>query len=89
MNANNLARATFVLSRSVHEDLDYLSKRTRQSRSALVREVLEPSIVEMARALRKIPEKPTIADLDQFKVDALRFMDEVHAEGKLIFRDDP
>ena len=89
MNANNLARTTFVLSRSVHEDLNYLSKRTRQSRSALVREVLEPSIIEMARALRKIPEKPTLADLEQFKADALRFMDDVHAEGERIFRDEP
>lgn len=81
MNAENLARATFVLSRSVHEDLSYLSRRTSVSRSALVRQVLEPSIAEMARVLRSIPDQPTAADLDRFRGEALSLFDSMHAEG--------
>lgn len=66
MNTNKLARATFVLSRSANDDLNYVSQRMGQSRSALVREVLEPAVVQLALMLRSVPEHPSQEDLDQF-----------------------
>lgn len=74
MNTDNLARATFVLSRSAFRDLAYLSGRMGQSRSALVREVLEQPIAEMAALLRGIPEQPTAEDLDLFRAEASRLV---------------
>ena len=86
MNASNLARTTFVLSRSIHDDLNYLAERTDQSRSAIVREVLEPSIAEMARIMRTIPDQPTPDDLVRFTGEARQFFDSVHQEGVELFK---
>ena len=70
MNSENLARATFVLSKTAFQDLAYLSERMGQSRSALVRDVLEQPIAEMAALLRRMPARPTGDDLDLFRTEA-------------------
>ena len=75
MNTSKLARATFVLSRSANDDLDYLSQRMGQSRSSLVREVLEPGIVQLAQMLRAVPDHPTQADIDLFANSAISEVD--------------
>lgn len=75
MNTSKLARATFVLSKSANDDLSYLSRRMKQSRSSLVREVLEPGIVQLAQMLRAVPDKPTQEDLDDFANTAISEVD--------------
>ena len=75
MNNETLARATFVLSKSAFRDLAYLSERMGQSRSALVRDVLEQPIAEMAALLRRVPAKPTGDDLDLFRDEARKLVD--------------
>lgn len=79
MNTSKLARATFVLSKSANDDLAYLSRRMNQSRSSLVREVLEPGIVQLADMLRAIPENPSQADLDLFANTAISEVDGIAA----------
>lgn len=79
MNTEKLARATFVLSKSANDDLAYVSRRMRQSRSALVREVLEPGISDMAALLRALPENPGPSDLAKFRGAAVGRVDEIAA----------
>lgn len=67
MNAETLARATFVLSKDASDDLAYLSGRMGRSRSSLVREMLEPSVREMAALVRRIPDSPTAQDAETFR----------------------
>lgn len=67
MNTETLARATFVLSKDASDDLAYLSSRMGQSRSSLVREMLEPSVREMAAIVRRIPDSPTAQDAEAFR----------------------
>jgi len=74
MNSQNLARATFVLSRTAFQDLAYLSRRMGASRSALVREVLEQPVAEMAALLREVPENPNADQLDLFRLEARRLV---------------
>lgn len=74
MNSQNLARATFVLSRTAYEDLAYLSRRMGASRSALVREVLEGPVGEMATLLRSVPDVPNEEQLDLFRAEARKLV---------------
>lgn len=82
MNTDKLARATFVLSKSANDDLAYVAARMGQSRSALVREVLEPSIVDMAAMLRGLPAQPLDDDLDLFRDVAINRIDQVVRDVK-------
>lgn len=77
MNTQELARATFVLSKKVNSDLAYLSRRMGRSRSALVREVLEPGITEMAALLRSVPDQPTSDQVDMFADSAVAAVEEI------------
>lgn len=79
MNTDKLARATFVLSKAANDDLAYLARRMRQSRSSLVREVLEPGIVEMAALLRAVPDDPDASDLDRFSGEAVERVESIAA----------
>lgn len=79
MNTDKLARATFVISKAANDELAYLSRRMQQSRSALVRDVLEPGIMEMAAMLRAVPDNPDQADLDLFETTAINRVDALAA----------
>jgi hypothetical protein len=79
MNTDKLARATFVISKAANDDLAYLARRMQQSRSSLVRDVLEPGIQEMAAMLRAVPDHPGQADLDLFADTAITRVDELAA----------
>lgn len=84
MNTETLARATFVLNKSAAEDLTYLSTRMGQSRSALVREILEPSVADLASLVRRIPESPESpgpADAEQFRVALRGLLEMTYAHG--------
>lgn len=81
MNTHNLARATFVLERSTARDLTYLSRRMGRSRSDLVREILSPTISDLAEMLRNVPERPEASDLDSFRTAALSLMGDAYAQG--------
>lgn len=81
MNTETLARATFVLDKSTAEDLTYLSSRMGQSRSELVREMLRPAVSELAALLRAIPENPTEADLDKFRIGGMTVMADAYSAG--------
>lgn len=74
MNTQNLARATFVLSRTAFDDLAYLSRRMGASRSAVVREVLEGPVSEMASLLRGVPDTPNEDQLDLFRAEARKLI---------------
>jgi predicted transcriptional regulator len=86
MNTSKLARATFVLSKSVKTDLDYLSQRIGQSRSSLVRDVLEPAVTEMAALLRTLPDQPDADQVDMFVDRALSRVDGVASGLREDFR---
>ena len=77
MNTSNLARATFVLSKSVDSDIAYLSRRMGRSRSSLVREVLEPVMTEMASLLRSFPDQADADQVDLFADTAIARVDEI------------
>lgn len=81
MNTETLARATFVLNKSAAEDLTYLSTRMGQSRSALVREILEPSVADLAALVRRIPDSPGPADAEQFRVALRGLLEMTYAHG--------
>lgn len=82
MNTSNLARATFVLSKTVHQDLAYLSARMGRSRSALVREVLEPGISEMAELLRGLPDQPDADQVDLFRDSLVARVDDLASRAR-------
>ena len=82
MNSEKLARATFVLSKPANDDLAYLASRMGRSRSSLVREVLEPAVVHMAKMLRYLPPEPTEADLDLFRDVAVTTVDRFASSAK-------
>lgn len=81
MNTETLARATFVLDKSTAQDLSYLSSRMCQSRSELVRELLRPAVSELAALMRAIPENPTAADVERFRINGLSLMADAYADG--------
>lgn len=71
MNAETLARTTFVLEKRTAEQLAYLSHRMGVSRSSLVREVLTRPVEQMAAMMGKVPDNPTPADVRQLAIDGL------------------
>lgn len=87
MNAENLARATFVLDRPTYERLAYLSRRMGQSRSELVRGLLEEPIREMDRLMRMVPDNPTEADLRQMRLEGLDLVDRVASGARDVLTD--
>lgn len=62
MNTEELARTTFVLQRETHEQLNYISRRMKVSRSTLVRDVLAEPVALMAKWVESLPEQPTPED---------------------------
>jgi uncharacterized protein YfbU (UPF0304 family) len=60
MNADRYSRVTLVLDRSTDEALTYLSKRLRQSKSELVREVLVEPVQAMQGVLQLFPDDQDI-----------------------------
>lgn len=61
MNTDRYSRVTLVLDRSTDQALAYLSKRLGQSKSELVREVLDEPVRAMQGVLQQFPEG---ADVD-------------------------
>lgn len=55
MNTSKLARTTFVLDRTTHDQLDRITRRFGVSRSAFVREVLAEPVAMMARWVDQMP----------------------------------
>ena len=77
MNAELLARATFVLHRETADDLAYLSERFGVSRSELVRGLLAEPVAKMSQVIRQFPADPTRADLRQLALAGLDLIDEM------------
>lgn len=65
MNAEKLARATFVLDRDTNDRLKYISRRLGVSRSTLVRDFLAEPVEMMERWVRKTPAQPTPEQAEQ------------------------
>lgn len=63
MNSQKLARTTFVLDRVTHDQLDYISRRMKVSRSELVRDTLAEPIALMAKWVQSVPDSPTPEEL--------------------------
>lgn len=82
MNAEMLARATFVLNRETAEDLAYLSDRFGVSRSELVRGLLAEPVGRMAEVVRGVPADPSPQDLRQLALAGLDMIDDL-AGGSL------
>lgn len=77
MNAETLARATFVLHRETAQELAYLSERFGVSRSELVRGLLSEPVAKMSAIVRGVPPDPTQEDLRQLALSGLDFIDEL------------
>lgn len=79
MNTDKLARATFVLDRATHDQLDYISRRMKVSRSELVRDVLAEPVAMMAKWVQATPEEPTPADAESIaaamQLDLVEFVE--------------
>lgn len=79
MNKAKLARTTFVLDRETHEQLEYISRRMKVSRSELVRDVLAEPVAMMARWVKATPEAPTPEDaeslLGEIQLDIAEFVE--------------
>ena len=80
MNAETLARATFVLHKETAHDLAYLSERFGVSRSELVRNLLSEPVAKIAGAIRAVPLDPTPADLRQLALAGLDLIDDQLAD---------
>lgn len=87
MNTDLLARATFVLNRETHEQLSYIAKRMRVSRSELVRDVLVEPVAMMAKWAASLPENPTPADAARVSAelqgDLIAFIEQHKGEAGL------
>ena len=59
MNTQRLARATFVLERETHDQLDRVSRTLGVSRSELVRDMLAEPVALMAKWVDLVPANPT------------------------------
>lgn len=81
MNTDKLVRTTFVLDRPTHENLNYLADRMQASRSAIVRTLLEPTLADMAKLMRSVPDDPSQVDLRQLALAGLDMVDAVAAES--------
>ena len=84
MNTENLARTTFVLDRATHDQLNYISRRLRVSRSELVRDVLAEPVALMAKWVQSTPDHPTEADAarvgEELQLDMVEFIERKAAE---------
>jgi acyl-CoA thioesterase len=65
MNSEKLARATFVINRETHDQLNMISRRMGVSRSEFVRDVLAEPVAMMAGWVRAVPDQPTEEDANQ------------------------
>lgn len=65
----NLARVTVVLTRPQADALKYVSERTGATQSAIVRDVFGESVVELAKAIRGVPENATADDRQAYLFD--------------------
>jgi predicted transcriptional regulator len=85
MNTTLLARATFVLDRSTHDQLDYISRRMKVSRSELVRDVLAEPVALMAKWIESVPDQPTQASnestLEVVQQDLVEFIERQQAKA--------
>lgn len=84
MNTNKLARTTFVVERVTHDQLEYISRRMKVSRSALVRDVLTEPVALMAKWMESVPDEPTESDADRLscaiQLDLVEFVERKSAE---------
>jgi predicted transcriptional regulator len=84
MNTTLLARTTFVLDRATHDQLDFISRRMKVSRSELVREVLAEPVALMAKWVESVPEHPTEASNESTREvvqqDLVDFIERQHAK---------
>jgi hypothetical protein len=87
MNTDLLARTTFVLDRTTHEQLSYVAKRMGVSRSELVRDVLVEPVALMAKWAASLPENPTPADAErvtgELQGDLVEFIERHKGEAGL------
>lgn len=87
MNTDLLARATFVVDRSTHEELGIISGRLGISRSALVRNILFEPVSMMAKWFDSVPpdtamlsgEEVTVLH-DRMQLDLIDFIERAVAE---------
>lgn len=87
MNTDNLARCTFVLSRTTAHQLAYLSRRFRRSRSDIVRELLMESVDTMARLVEQVPDDPTPEQLQQLALSGLDMVDRYADDARTVLRE--
>ena len=84
MNTPKLARATFVLDRVTADQLNFISRRMKVSRSELVRDTLAEPIALMAKWVQSVPESPTPADVaaigECVQLDMVEFINRKSAE---------
>lgn len=84
MNTDRLARTTFVLDRVTHDQLDYISRRMKVSRSELVRDVLAEPVALMAKWVQSVPEQPTATDAErvgeELQLDMVEFIERKASE---------
>ena len=60
-------RATFSLPEKVYADLDYLSKRMKISRSALLSQLTSGPLSDLRSMVESVPENPTQGDVRRFR----------------------
>ena len=86
MNSRKLARTTFVLDRVTHDQLEFISRRMKVSRSELVRDCLAEPIALMAKWVQSVPEVPTDAQVEKIgetvQLDMVEFINRTSAEMK-------
>lgn len=84
MNTQKLARATFVLDRVTADQLDFISRRMKVSRSELVRDTLAEPIALMAKWVQSVPDSPTADDVaaigESVQLDMVDFINRKSAE---------
>jgi len=84
MNTAQLARTTFVLDRATHDQLAYISRRMKVSRSELVRDVLAEPIALMAKWVQSVPDDLSPADAQRLgesvQLDMVEFIERKAAE---------
>lgn len=92
MNADLLARATFVIDRSTSEQLTAVAAKLGVSRSALVRDVLAEPVELMHRWVSSLPPEPTpeaaTALLERMGSEMEEWLDSKSAQLDLLKRDD-
>lgn len=86
MNADKLARTTFVLDRPTHEKLQVISDRLGRSRSDLIREMVGDPIKFMHAQLSKLPERDltkeeALAFTESMQMDLVEFIESIARES--------